>query len=367
MYKTLTLCLCGVMLLANLSGCGRHVVAPVVDRSIAKSSDVQAARTEHWVVRGETLYGLAFRYGLDYRLIAEWNHIEPPYTIYPGQRLQLSGAETRNVESQAIPEIQGVEVTAVPSMAEEGALIAEPLSSELVKPQSVAVPPKAMPSGDYARSEPQVANNNLKPNSQERATTLSSVIGVAAHSKPSAKQVHHGHEQEESLIDARARSNSEEKEPQLSLTTDPDLSNSEKQPVSSVVPARTQTVSGVQWRWPTDGRLQGGYDATDPGRRGIDIQATLGQVVVAAADGEVVYSGHGLIGYGELVIVKHTPEFLSAYGYNRKRLVSEGQRVKAGQAIAEVGTADATGSGVLHFEIRRAGKPVNPLGFLPRR
>jgi lipoprotein NlpD len=91
-----------------------------------------------------------------------------------------------------------------------------------------------------------------------------------------------------------------------------------------------------------------------------------GAPVVAAADGEVVYSGNGLVGYGELVIIKHSPAFLSAYGHNRRRLVTEGQRVKAGQQIAEMGRA-SSGFDALHFEIRRSGRPVDPLQFLPPR
>jgi lipoprotein NlpD len=96
------------------------------------------------------------------------------------------------------------------------------------------------------------------------------------------------------------------------------------------------------------------------------VHGSAGAPVVAAAAGEVVYSGNGLVGYGELVIIKHSAEFLSAYGHNRKRLVTEGQRVSAGQQIAEMGRSSA-GLDAVHFEIRRAGKPIDPLEILPRR
>jgi lipoprotein NlpD len=88
--------------------------------------------------------------------------------------------------------------------------------------------------------------------------------------------------------------------------------------------------------------------------------------VVAAADGEVVYSGTALIGYGELIIIKHSDTLLSAYAHNRVRLVSEGVRVRGGQPIAEMGISDRNEQ-LLHFEIRRNGQPVNPVDFLPRR
>jgi lipoprotein NlpD len=120
------------------------------------------------------------------------------------------------------------------------------------------------------------------------------------------------------------------------------------------------------WRWPTDGELVERYVDGDPTRQGIDVSGRAGQPVLAAADGVVVYSGSGLVGYGELVIVKHNDNWLSAYGHNRARLVNEGQLVKAGQAIAEMGHTGAARD-MLHFEIRYNGKPVDPLGYLPKR
>lgn len=108
------------------------------------------------------------------------------------------------------------------------------------------------------------------------------------------------------------------------------------------------------------------YANGDPTRQGIDIAGDLGQPVRAARDGEVVYSGAGLIGYGELVIVKHSPELLSAYGHNRTRLVKEGDKVKAGQKIAEMGKSSSNRV-LLHFEVRKNGKPVDPMPLLPAR
>jgi lipoprotein NlpD len=123
---------------------------------------------------------------------------------------------------------------------------------------------------------------------------------------------------------------------------------------------------GVTWRWPSEGKVIAAYVSGEPTRQGIDIGGKAGDAVRAAADGEVVYSGNGLIGYGELIIVKHNANFLSAYGHNRKRLVQEGDKVKGGQQIAEMGSS-ASSRDELHFEIRKNGKPVNPLDYLPAR
>ena len=120
------------------------------------------------------------------------------------------------------------------------------------------------------------------------------------------------------------------------------------------------------WRWPVEGALLSRYVEGEPTRQGIDIGGSEGAPVRAAADGVVVYSGSGLVGYGELVIVKHDEQWLSAYGHNRARLVSEGALVKAGQQIAELGHSGAARD-MLHFEIRYNGKPVDPLTYLPKK
>lgn len=133
-------------------------------------------------------------------------------------------------------------------------------------------------------------------------------------------------------------------------------------PAPTPPPAR----SSVAWRWPAEGQLVARFAAGDPTRQGIGIAGSSGQAVVAAGDGVVVYSGSGLVGYGELIIVKHDDEWLSAYGHNRARLVNEGERVRAGQQIAEMGRTGAARD-MLHFEIRHNGRPVDPLTYLPRR
>ena len=120
------------------------------------------------------------------------------------------------------------------------------------------------------------------------------------------------------------------------------------------------------WRWPTEGTLVARFGQSALGGNGIDISGQAGQPVIAAAGGEVVYSGSGLIGYGKLIIVKHNETYLSAYGHNRELRVTEGERVSAGQTIALMGEGPGR-KPVLHFEIRQNGKPVDPLRYLPRK
>ena len=135
-------------------------------------------------------------------------------------------------------------------------------------------------------------------------------------------------------------------------------------PASGAVMPVTRSASG--WAWPANGALISRFSSNGSLNKGIDIAGELGQPVLAASDGTVVYAGSGLRGYGELVIIKHSDVFVSAYGHNRKLLVREGQKVKTGQVIAEMGSTGADRV-KLHFEIRRQGKPVDPLQYLPSR
>jgi lipoprotein NlpD len=163
------------------------------------------------------------------------------------------------------------------------------------------------------------------------------------------------------------------------VTTQPPvvIASPPQQPVSQppvatsgtpATPGKVQQVprSAKGWAWPSAGVLIGKFSSNGSLNKGIDIAGELGQPVLAASDGSVVYAGSGLRGYGELVIIKHSDAYVSAYGHNRRLLVREGQQVKVGQHIAEMGST-GTDRVKLHFEIRRQGKPVDPLQYLPRR
>lgn len=123
--------------------------------------------------------------------------------------------------------------------------------------------------------------------------------------------------------------------------------------------------SGFEWLWPTTGTILKTY-APQSGFKGLDFGGNFGQPVFAAAPGKVVYSGNALKGYGELIIIKHNDTFLSAYSYNRTRMVKEGDVVTAGQPIGELGMGPEN-KPFLHFEIRERGQPVDPMRFLPKR
>jgi lipoprotein NlpD len=137
---------------------------------------------------------------------------------------------------------------------------------------------------------------------------------------------------------------------------------------AATVPGATAVASTLPltWKWPVEGAVLRGFVPNDPARNGLDISGRVGQPVYASGAGTVVYSGSGLIGYGELIIIKHDERLLSAYAYNRIRLVSEGEVVSVGQKIAEMGRNDRR-EALLHFEIRSDGRPVDPMQYLPPR
>ncbi|MGQ9426747.1 peptidoglycan DD-metalloendopeptidase family protein [Gilvimarinus sp. F26214L] len=213
------------------------------------------------MAKGDTLYSIAWRYDLDVRRLARANRVAEPYTIFPGQRLNLD-------LSHIAPAVAAAPAPASPKPAQD--------------------------------SRPFVKRSN------NRATST----------KPAAE-------------------------------------------------TRTGN-SKLNWQWPVDGTILSGYSGEMALNKGIDISAEKGEPVRAAEAGSIVYAGNGLRGYGNLLIIKHNQNYLSAYAHNSKLLVAEGETVKAGQQIAKVGSS-GTNRDKLHFEIRRDGKPVDPLRYLPSR
>ena len=136
---------------------------------------------------------------------------------------------------------------------------------------------------------------------------------------------------------------------------------------NSVVAKNSTTASGNtgKWQWPSSGAVISRFSLTEKGNKGIDIAGRLGSPILAAADGKVVYTGNALRGYGNLVIVKHDEDYLSAYAHNDEILVKEEQRVQTGQTIARMGNSGAQRT-KLHFEVRYKGKSVDPLRYLPK-
>ncbi|MDR2012298.1 MAG: peptidoglycan DD-metalloendopeptidase family protein [Rhodanobacter sp.] len=312
------------------------------------------------IQRGDTLYSIAFRHGLDYRDLAAWNQIDAPYTIYAGQELRVTptrGMPPRTAAASASNDDTSV-VVALPADMSPNAS-----STALASTQKNAPPPGPAPAPTpFEDVPPQDADThtaveqNPSPPAQQPSPTSAPASKPAA--PPPAQQPSPA-----STPASKPAAPPPAQQPPAASNPPP----VQQPPVPpSPPPASASVVSGgIAWHWPANGQVVAPFVAGDQTRQGIDISGKAGDPVRAAADGVVVYSGNGLLGYGELIIVKHNPAFLSAYGHNRKRLVKEGDHVAAGQLIAEMGSSSASRDS-LHFEIRRNGKPTNPAEYLPR-
>lgn len=304
-----------ILVLAACAGNRRTVVVEPASGN-AGSHGVAPARVPpggtYKVNKGDTLYSIAFRNGVDFRDLASWNNIAAPYTIWPGQELKLAPANGK-APVPAPVHITGAVVSTAP------------------KPVAPAPAHAAPPSPPESGFEPVTATSATATAASTPAPAASTTPVVPVAGAPAA----------------------------TASNTPPPA------PVAPAAPGATRSNGGVTWRWPADGSLIKRFQSGDA-IPGIEIAGKTGDPVRAAADGVVVYSGNGLVGYGELVIVKHNDSFLSAYGHNSKRLVKEGQRVSAGQQIAEMGATGASRD-ELQFQIRKDGNPVDPLGYLPSR
>ncbi len=298
------------------------------DGSLPGTAAAGSSAADHVVARGETLYSIAFRSQLDWRQVAAWNALAAPYTIYPGQHLRLASPTAGAVA--AAGSVGQPATTSPAGPGTQTGAVTSPVADEAVAPPTGTSSPPAVVAAPPAAAPPAAA-----PRAGRDSTTPVAPATTPAPSPPP--------------------------QPPSPVTAPPAPA-----PVAAAGAAGSRSVGGVQWRWPTQGEVIRNYRADDLSRQGIAIAGTSGQAVVAAADGQVVYSGSGLRGYGELIIIKHSAEYLSAYGHNRRRLVNEGEHVRAGQPIAEMGRTGADRD-MLHFEIRRGGNPVDPAGFLPRR
>lgn len=329
--------LLALIVAAFLAGCMTRAPAPVVERAPLPPGRASAApQTEaappargapeapstYTVKRGDTLYQIALDHGLDYKDLAAWNNIENVNVIRVGQVLVL----------------------AAPGGAEGGVTTA-PL---------VTAPP-VTPSGGESRV-PSPAPSG-RPNSATFKTEPKAI--KVPYSEQALAQLRNSPAHEPAPVVALA-------EPRAPAVAPPPPAASTAPAVASKSdPARVPEIDddSLGWMWPTNGKVIAAFSES-ANLKGIDIAGKAGQPIVASAAGKVVYVGSGLRGYGKLVIVKHNNTFLSAYAHNREIVVKEGQQVTKGQKIAEMGDSDSD-QVKLHFEIRRLGKPVDPVKFLP--
>ncbi len=301
-------CALVALALALAAGCATATVqAPVVERS----TPVGDPPPPTYVVRPrDSLYAIAWRFGLDYAAVARWNGIGPPYTIHPGQTLALRATRrqtpTEVPSSAAQTPAQSGE--APPSRVTTDRPAAPPTRPAPTTTATATQRPRPAPAKPVVQATPPAPVRPAKPTPPSPAAESGPEIGPAPAPKPAA------------------------------------------------------TASDGRWRWPVDARPENGFGG---GNTGVDFAVPAGQAVVAAGPGKVVYAGPGLAGFRHLVIVEHGGGYLSAYSLNADPVVAEGKNLASGARLAAVGGAGAVDRR-LHFEIRRNGSPVDPGSVIGR-
>lgn len=300
----------GSMILSTalLVGCAAHTPAPVTGLSKDYNTvDRGSYRGSYYEVeKGDTLYFISYVTDKDVNELIRFNNLTEPYTIYPGQKLKLWAP------AYVAPKY--------------GQTVETPAATVVAASTVAVVAAKPTPATPKESSN----NSTQKPVKPAPQVVKKDPVKGVDQSKP------------KEYVGSKGKEN-------VKITTSPP-------------PANNQKIA--KWQWPTKGRVIKNFSAGEQGNKGIDIAGQRGQPIVSTAGGTVVYSGNALRGYGNLVIVKHNDNYLSAYAHNDRLLVSEGQSVKAGQQIATMGSSGAK-TVMLHFEIRYQGKSVNPKRYLP--
>ncbi|WP_245541857.1 peptidoglycan DD-metalloendopeptidase family protein [Uliginosibacterium gangwonense] len=319
-------------LCALASGCAtKGGPAPVESRgpgAAASTVEVPAvARPGYYIVkRGDTLYSIAHQYERDYRDVAAWNNLGDANVIKQGQELRVVPPE-------------GSSTVVSKPLAPPPAIESRPLDGSTSRPISPAGTGTATSVG--VTTPPTSAGNKTEPKGGRIAYSAQAWKDLQAGLKPGG----------------------------TAAASAPAASSAPASKPAQTAGGKPGSASGadddVDWVWPSTGKVIAGFN--DSTNKGLDIAGNIGDPVLAAGAGRVVYVGTGVRGYGNLVIVKHNnSNYISAYAHNSEVFVKEGQTVQKGQKIAALGNSDADRP-KLHFEIRRQGSPVDPLKYLPNR
>jgi lipoprotein NlpD len=350
-----------------LAACSSPYQAPVGEAGEGPLY-LDSGRT-HLVNNGETLYVIAWMYDLDFSALARANNLSEPYEVTPGQmlRVDLRGQPTPPAASAA-PQVVSRGATVTTSAVQTaGAIQRAPLPGsgitrrELPSSGSNTAPPVEPPIQSSAPVE--------TPESPVLPATVPVAPPVATIETPRALPPPAELPPIQSAppappLPAAGSEVPVQTLPSIAVAPPAQAPVVAPPPVNAPIAPATAAGDAVDWAWPFRGAIVGRFGDAGVENKGLDLAGNKGDAILAAADGEVVYSGSGLLRYGDLIIIKHNEHFLSAYAHNSVLNVREGDKVKQGQKIAELGSSGISRN-MLHFEIRLDGKPVDPQLYLP--
>lgn len=413
MNKGIRLTLAGLALGA-LAACSTATTRPQVQDLTGGNARITS--NTYSVQRGDTLYGIAWQSGQDFRDVARMNGLNPPYTLQPGQTLRLdpkaqlpanasdtgtanaasgSGVVATGLGSGDSGNIAGTEVPdwlapdeAALAQQKQRSSQAQSLTTGAGGVSSAATGAAAAagtaPGPIYQEGSEEALAETARTANESVSQASSAASDSLASNRTAADSAATNASNSAAAAQAAARKATQEKADQAAASAQAEREKaaaSVKNGADTVekgtnvagatpeaVPAKKTyvPVKDVDWQWPTQGEIIGKFGESKSVTGGIDIAGQKGQPVKAAGPGIVVYAGSGVRGYGNLIILKHNNRYLSAYAHNESLKVSENDVVDAGQVIATLGATDAERA-QLHFEIREDGQPKDPLKFLPNR
>ncbi len=334
-----------------LSACGSSYRAPVGEAGDSPLY-LDSGRT-HLVNTGETLYVIAWMYDLDFAALARVNNLGEPYEVIPGQLLTV---DLRRQSAAIAPQstARAATVTTNP-VTTSGSIQRAPLPSSGITRRELSPARSTTPAAEppLTSSPPvNVPGNTLQPAPAPVVPPVATIETPQSNIPAGLPPVQSG--------------------PPVQATPPVVAIPTPSAPVPVVVPPSQESPlvraiaseESVNWAWPYGGAIIGRFSDGGLENKGLDLSGNAGDPILAASAGEVVYSGSGLLRYGDLIIIKHNEHFLSAYAHNSALLVKEGDKVTRGQKIAELGSSGIDRN-MLHFEIRLDGKPVDPQLYLP--
>lgn len=352
-----------VVLMAVLGGCAQVSNAPAVEE--ASFNQNAMANGIYHVQRGDTIYSIGWKTGIDFRRLASLNNLAPPYAIEPGQALRLNeGVNAPALSSASSASSSGTSGTHATALSGAQGTDSGGGDDSWLSPDEDSI----------NRNHGTGANAGSQTTLSQGAIGAAAGVGAAAGSAAAGSA---GGSGSGSSGSGSSQTGTQGSAPTQDSSASSGSSTAGKEDTGGTAVAgkttsedrsdRTYTpTSNIQWQWPTQGKVVGDFGAKTNLTAGIDIAGQKGQPVKAAGPGIVVYAGNGVRGYGNLIILKHNDHFLSAYAHNDALNVKENDVVRQGETIATMGSTDAD-SVKLHFEIRQDGQPKDPQQYLPDR